>query len=122
MAIVAYLLGTVLFLSFLRLLRGRGHPPYPPGPPKKFLFGNASDFPRKALAQVFTEWGKKYNSEQDLGERLSLYLHKHSGGIVHAGAFGRHLVVINDREIAEDLFERRASLYNNRPWVAILPL
>ncbi|KAF9531183.1 cytochrome P450 [Crepidotus variabilis] len=105
MGILAYSLGALLFLGFLRLLRGRRHLPYPPGPPKKFFFENASDFPRKALGQVFTQWGRMYNSD-----------------ILHACAFGRHLIVINNRDIAEDLFERRASLYNDRPWVAILPL
>ncbi|KAF9526512.1 cytochrome P450 [Crepidotus variabilis] len=72
--------------------------PFPPGPSPKFLFGNALDFPTEDVPPSYAEWSKKYNSD-----------------ILHASALGTHLVVVNSLKIAEDLFERRAQLYNDRP-------
>ena len=36
--------------------------PFPPGPKPKFLINNLLDLPKANSAQVFTEWGKIYNS------------------------------------------------------------
>ena len=37
--------------------------PYPPGPKPKPVIGNFFDLPTKNLANVYLEWGRKYNSE-----------------------------------------------------------
>ena len=97
---------------------------YPPGPKPKFLIGNALDFPKDNARRVFAEWGKKYNSAFCL--RWLLVTSNHSlplaGDIVHASAFGNHVVVINSFEMAEELFERRAQLYSDRPVIPIVEL
>lgn len=45
-----------------------------------------------------------------------------AGDIVHASAFGSHVVVINSLKMADELFERRAPLYSDRPVVPIAEL
>ena len=40
--------------------------PYPPGPKPKPIIGNVLDLPTKDAANVYVEWGKKYNSEPNL--------------------------------------------------------
>lgn len=42
------------------------------------------------------------------------------GDILHASAFGNHVVVINSLKMAEEIFERRAKLYNDRPVIPIV--
>ena len=42
-----------------------------------------------------------------------------SGDILHASAFGNHIVVINNVELATELFEKRAQLYSDRPVIPI---
>lgn len=37
------------------------------------------------------------------------------GDILHASAFGNHVVVINSLKLTEEIFERRAQLYSDRP-------
>ena len=41
------------------------------------------------------------------------------GDILHASAFGNHIVVINNVELATELFEKRAQLYSDRPVIPI---
>jgi hypothetical protein len=41
---------------------------------------------------------------------------------VHGSAFGNHVVVINSLKMAEELFERRAQLYSDRPVIPIAKL
>jgi len=41
------------------------------------------------------------------------------GDILHATAFGKHLVVINSFKMAEEIFEKRAQLYSDRPVIPI---
>ena len=43
-----------------------------------------------------------------------------TGDILHACAFGVHVVIINSRKIAEDLFEKRANIYNDRPELPVI--
>ncbi|KAF9526513.1 cytochrome P450 [Crepidotus variabilis] len=72
--------------------------PFPPGPPTRLFVGNALDFPSSNAHRVYTDWGKKYQSD-----------------ILHASAFGSHVVIINNFKIADELLEKRAQLYNDRP-------
>jgi len=43
-----------------------------------------------------------------------------TGDILHASAFGNHVVVINSLKMAEEIFERRAQLYSDRPVIPIV--
>ncbi|KAJ7671571.1 cytochrome P450 [Mycena polygramma] len=80
------------------------HLPFPPGPKPSFIIGNLRDLPCEQQWLTFTEWGKQY------------------GDIVHASAFGDHVVVVSSLKVAADLFEKRARIYSDRPSIAMLPL
>ncbi|KAJ3505895.1 hypothetical protein NLJ89_g7172 [Agrocybe chaxingu] len=71
--------------------------PYPPGPPPKFLIGNALDLPLKDSAKHFREVGKELDSD-----------------LVFLTALGNHVLFINKREIADELLERRSKIYSSR--------
>jgi hypothetical protein len=43
-----------------------------------------------------------------------------TGDILHVSVFGNHVVVINSLKMAEEVFERRAQLYSDRPVIPIL--
>ncbi|KAJ3491539.1 hypothetical protein NLJ89_g11331 [Agrocybe chaxingu] len=74
----------------------------PPGPPPKFLIGNLLDFPGKRLGQTYLEHGRQIGSD-----------------IVHVSALGNHVIVLNTREVAEELLEKRARNSSGRPWFAM---
>ena len=87
---------------------------YPPGPKPKPLIGNLLDFPIQDVANVYVEWGKKYNSESN-NVILSIPKAWAIGSVLHTSALGSHVVVVNKLEDAVELFERRAKIYSDRP-------
>ncbi|KAE8379151.1 cytochrome P450 [Aspergillus bertholletiae] len=66
--------------------------PLPPGP--TLLSG---PFPEKDIAKTFQKWNKKY------------------GPIVSAKVGAQQFIILGSRRAAQDLLERRASIYSSRP-------
>ncbi|KAH9477561.1 Cytochrome P450 monooxygenase 208 [Psilocybe cubensis] len=88
---------TLYFLKKL-LFPAKQLAPLPPGPKGLPIIGNALDFPTKDIGQEYVRW-----------EKL------HASSILHATAFGTHVIVLNKKEAADELFERRAQKYSDRP-------
>ncbi|PPR07073.1 hypothetical protein CVT24_010974 [Panaeolus cyanescens] len=87
------------------LLRRKDETPHPPGPKPKFLIGNALDMPLENASQVYLEWSKKFNSD-----------------ILYMNALGNKIIVLNSREDADELFEKRARIYSDRPYVPTMKM
>jgi hypothetical protein len=47
---------------------------------------------------------------------------KFTGDLVHVNVLGRSMVYVNSSDIARDLFERRSSVYADRPELPMLTL
>ncbi|KAM6489945.1 Cytochrome P450 [Amanita muscaria] len=91
----------VILLSSAFLLRAkRQDPPYPPGPPSKFLIGNALDIPFKKPWLRYWEMSKQLNSDT-----------------IHLGALNTHFVVLHKMEDAVALMEQGS--YSSRPFIPI---
>ncbi|PPQ87341.1 hypothetical protein CVT25_002091 [Psilocybe cyanescens] len=97
------ILGLKIFIDFLA--RAKARPPYPPGPKPKPLIGNIFDFPAAKPALCYVDWGKKYNSS-----------------ILYAEALGNRVLIVNNRDDAIEIFEKRARIYSDRPVIPILKL
>ncbi|KAH9478383.1 Cytochrome P450 monooxygenase COX2 [Psilocybe cubensis] len=95
--------GVKILLDYVNRIVHRA--PYPPGPPPKPLVGNIFDLPVKVPAERYIEWSKKYDSP-----------------VVYAEALGSRLIVINKREDAIELCERRAKIYSDRPHIPMVNL
>ncbi|KAJ7675706.1 cytochrome P450 [Mycena polygramma] len=80
------------------------HPPFPPGPKPRFIVGNLPDLPVDDPWLTYADWGNIY------------------GDIMHASAFGSHVVILNSLKIATELFERRARIYSDRPLMPMVSL
>ncbi|KAF9045269.1 cytochrome P450 [Panaeolus papilionaceus] len=72
--------------------------PLPPGPKPRFLIGNALDIPFVHPQERYLEWSKKLNSS-----------------MIYLQALGNKILVLHDQEDAEELFEKRAAIYSDRP-------
>ncbi|KAA1466861.1 CyP450 monooxygenase [Dentipellis sp. KUC8613] len=91
----------ILVTTSMYLSRKKGpyaNLPLPPGPKRKPVIGNLLDMPKDHEWLVYEKWGKEYNSD-----------------ILHVDVFGTHIVIVNSAKIANELFEKRSSLYSDRP-------
>ncbi|KAF7365150.1 O-methylsterigmatocystin oxidoreductase [Mycena venus] len=101
LALVAFI---IVLLKFFQKLFSKRHLPFPPGPSPQLLGGNFRDLPTKQPWLTYTEWGRRY------------------GDLVHATAFGEHIVVVNSVKTAVELFEKRSHTYSNRPVIPMIDL
>ncbi|KAI6006540.1 cytochrome P450 [Pisolithus orientalis] len=71
--------------------------PYPPGPKRLPIAGNAFDINFKEPYLTYTEWGKIY------------------GDLVYSRIFGQDFLIVNSENTARLLADQRSSIYSDRP-------
>lgn len=88
----------IIYLIALRQGRRQGELPLPPGPPRWPLVGSLLSMPKNdELCKVFTAWGKQY------------------GDVMYVRALDQNIIVLNSKEAAIELLERRSAIYSHRP-------
>ncbi|KAI0812768.1 cytochrome P450 [Irpex lacteus] len=68
-----------------------------PGPPRLPLLGNLLQLPSQLQFIQYTKWAEDY------------------GSIFSLDVFNQHIIVVNSFKAANDLFDRRSYVYNDRP-------
>ncbi|KIJ28055.1 hypothetical protein M422DRAFT_270746 [Sphaerobolus stellatus SS14] len=68
----------------------------PPCPPPKPIIGNLLDMPKEREWETYGEWAKKY------------------GELVYLNLMGTSMFIINSRQMAHELFDKRSSIYSDR--------
>ncbi|KAF7365142.1 O-methylsterigmatocystin oxidoreductase [Mycena venus] len=101
LALIAFV---IVLLKFIEKLFSKQRLPFPPGPLPQLLSGNIRDLPTKQPWLTYTEWGRRY------------------GDLVHATAFGQHIVIVNSVKTAVELFEKRSHTYSDRPVITMIDL
>ena len=126
LALASLLLGgLVVKLLAVRATSSRARAPYPPGPKPKPIVGNALDFPTPSdkAHEVYMRWGEECQSKSYSSVQVTRVLSlRYAGDIVFASAFGQNVLILNKLEDADELLDRRARLYTDRPVIPILPL
>ncbi|KAJ3524602.1 hypothetical protein NM688_g8533 [Phlebia brevispora] len=84
----------VLVVSLRRTRRFR----LPPGPKGVPLLGNVFDMPKKEEWLTYAKWSKEYDSD-----------------ILYLNLVGTNVIVVNSVKHASELFDKRSSIYNDRP-------
>ncbi|KAJ7483509.1 cytochrome P450 [Mycena latifolia] len=92
------ILGAAILFCGLRWKRKRSRLPLPPGPKKLPLVGNLLAMPAERQWKAYQEWSKEFNSD-----------------IIHVDVAGTSIVVLSSMEAVRELFDKRSSLYSDRP-------
>lgn len=73
---------------------------------------------------LHTRNGKKSTEVSGLHLQFSLLTPPHApaANVVHASVLGKHIIVINSREDAIEMLEKRAEIYSSRPYIPMLDL
>lgn len=102
--------------------RVRGHA-RPPGPKPLPVIGNVLNFPANRWYEKFCEWQKEYSTW--LVYKYALWLSTYLGfpplgDVVYIELIGKHFLVINSLEDAEELANKRSNIYSGRPYNIII--
>ncbi|KAF7317507.1 Cytochrome P450 [Mycena kentingensis (nom. inval.)] len=84
--------------TLYRVLSSRKRHKLPPGPRKLPVLGNLLDIPTERQWEAYHEWSRACGSD-----------------IIHVDVLGRYIVVVESMEGVRDLFEKRSSIYSDRP-------
>ncbi|KAJ7618782.1 cytochrome P450 [Roridomyces roridus] len=91
-------LAAAVLYFLLRHGAHRSKLPLPPGPKKMPIIGNLVDIRGKRIWEACMDWSRKYDSD-----------------IIHLDLAGTSFVVLSSSEAAEELLEKRGSIYSDRP-------
>ncbi|CAL1715485.1 unnamed protein product [Somion occarium] len=75
----------------------------PPGPPGLPFLGNLYDVPSHEAWRKYVQWSCQYLSD-----------------IIRLNVFGTNIIVVNSLRAAIDLFDRRSTIYNDRPHMTMI--
>ncbi|KAH9066190.1 cytochrome P450 [Lactarius vividus] len=101
-----FLLAVVVGFSGVALLVMRASKrrlPYPPGPKRLPVVGNLFSMPSQEEWVAYRKWSEKLGSD-----------------IIHADVMGSHIVILNSTKVANELLEKRSSIYSDRPHLVVL--
>ena len=100
----------------LRMVWGKPDLPYPPGPKRLPVIGNALDIDLKEPHVTYTTWGKTYGLYFRLIScHVLLITSLYAGDIVYSRTFGQDFVIVSSERIARILADQRSATYSNRP-------
>jgi hypothetical protein len=112
------LLTAALVIAYSYVQDWRRNPtrlPYPPGPKGYPIIGNLLDIPNAFIYKRFREMSRDLGTFHVLGHRSSvLTTLPVDSDIIHLQVFGFHLIVCNSKGVADDLLDKRSSIYSDR--------
>lgn len=108
-------LGVCLITHFYFRFRHRPRLPFPPGPKRWPLAGNAFSIPTSFAYEYYNILAKKFSKRTSLVQEVIWYLGSIvDTNILYLEAFGRPIVVLNDLKTAQDLLDKRSAIYSGR--------
>ncbi|KIY53510.1 cytochrome P450 [Fistulina hepatica ATCC 64428] len=87
-----------LIYSWLKRAQRRSAYPLPPGPPGEPVLGHFRIVPTSSPEYAYAQWSKEYNSN-----------------ILYFNILGQDVIVLNSRQAAIDLLDKRGAIYCDRP-------
>jgi hypothetical protein len=116
----SFILSLFCHLLWKLYVRRRDNPrglPYPPGPKRLPLIGNLFDFARENESAAYLGMAHKYGGyilQNVVKGRMSLRRFCPTGDLVFLSALGINVLIVNDFQTANELFEKRSANYSDR--------
>jgi len=89
--------------------------PLPPGPKKWPIIGNMLQLPTSFEWEVYAKWTVIYRIFLSFLLRHQCLIQINLGSdVLHVDAAGKSIVIVNSWKAANELFEKRSSLYSSR--------
>jgi hypothetical protein len=112
-------LTVTLFIAYSYIQDRRRNParlPYPPGPKGYPIIGNLLDIPNAFIYKRFREMSREIGVFPRADHRASTLMRPSNvdSDIIHLQVFGFHLIVCNSKGVADDLLDKRSSIYSDR--------
>ncbi|TFK41780.1 cytochrome P450 [Crucibulum laeve] len=101
--LVDFIVCALALALYVELRNRRIYKYLPPGPPRLPLIGSLLEVPERLEWEVYAQWGRQLNSD-----------------MVHIAVGQTPIIVVNSIRTANDLLDKRSSLYSDRPWMPML--
>jgi hypothetical protein len=106
---------TVLFgLAILVWYVGKKRPPYPPGPRCLPIVGNIFGVPSREEWVTYRKWSEESGTTLYCYHLVASRTVPSGSDVVHVDMLGSHIVIPNSIKVANDLLDKRSSIYSDR--------
>ena len=112
-----YLLAVVVGfggLTFFVMRAGKRRLPYPPGPKSLPIVGNLFSMPSEEEWITYRKWSEESGMRSRHLHLVPVNWPLAGSDIVYANVMGSHIVILNSIKAANELLEKRSSIYSDR--------
>lgn len=112
-AVTLFLSTIVAFILYRNIILKRKR--LPPGPRRLPFVGGAHHIPRVKPWVTFGQWSKIYGASHCSRIGILVLTTLLPGHLIHLHLGGQSTLIVNSWSIANDMMEKRSSLYSDRP-------
>ena len=112
--LLALFVGFSGLVFFVIMYTIRRRLPYPPGPKRLPIVGHLFSMPSQEGWVTFRKWSDELGVRSRRLRLVSANRPLSGSDIIHVDVMGSHIVILNSMKVANELLEKRSSIYSDR--------